>query len=204
MEEDNDPNKRGRVMVLEEHFEPCEEPQFMVPEFLKPDVEDWTGHVIAGYPGELVQRGMEKEMKHMGAFDVFEEVDADVAIGKEVISLGWVYKPKGDEIRCRLVARQYAWMEKRDDTFAATPSSVSLRCVLAVAAMENRFVQVADFTTAFLNAPLSEEIYGKPPAGFLPAGRLWRLEKAVRAQASTVGVPGVLDQDLEQHGLRAE
>jgi hypothetical protein len=65
-------------------------------------------------------------------------------------------------------------------TFAPTATFVSLRLLLTVAAAHQWPVHSFDFVAAYLNSPIDEEIWLKPPEGMdVPPGQALKLEKAL-------------------------
>jgi hypothetical protein len=76
----------------------------------------------------------------------------------------------GEIIRrnCRIVGRGFAQREGIDynDTFASVIRYDTVKCIIAIAASGNRRLFHGDFTTAYLNAPLKEDIYIELPLGY--------------------------------------
>ena len=87
-------------------------------------------------PHEEEAAGMTKQMKSMPDFGVFDEVDIDKVPREEAlesaISTKWVKLRKPDgTVRCRIVARGHTQqVEDKDETFASTPSLITLRLLL--------------------------------------------------------------------------
>jgi hypothetical protein len=64
--------------------------------------------------------------------------------------------------------------------WAPTGRLAAYRALLTHAAHFDLPVEVLDFTTAFLNGPLDEEIYVSQPPGFCDgSGQVWRLQRAL-------------------------
>ena len=141
-----------------------------------------------------VEKGMDRERKDFQQFQVYEEVTTtdfarDQAAGKkpELVEAGWVLvkKPSG-AVRCRCVCTQVNYGSPMD-TFAATPTVVALRLLLALALQRNLEVHLGDVHVAFLHADLEPDdlVYVKPPAtetsssGIPKTDLLWRLKKAL-------------------------
>ena len=138
------------------------------------------------FPRELELAAMTKEMKSMLDFDVFEEVSVDQLTQEQLngaISSRWVKTCKPDgAVRCRLVVRGFDQkVEDLDDTFASTPSLVTLKLLLTLASSFNWTVTCADISTAFLHALITgEEILVIPPLEYYPEGKtLWKLKRAL-------------------------
>lgn len=89
-----------------------------------------------------------------------------------VIGCKWVFKLKTPpneqpKYKARLVAKGYAQAAGIDytDTFSPVVRYDSVRCVLAIAAIEDMEIVQFDVKTAFLNGDLNETIYMKIPEG---------------------------------------
>ena len=136
-------------------------------------------------PLELVEAGMKKEMSSIKDFDVYEEVLADTVPEnalKTAIPTIWVHRAKGLEVKSRLVVQGYKQViADKDDTYASTPSFVTLKLLLTLAIAKSWFVLGGDVSAAFLHANwVGEDILVFPPAEFYPQGGvLWRLRKAL-------------------------
>jgi Reverse transcriptase (RNA-dependent DNA polymerase) len=107
---------------------------------------------------------------------------------KKAISLRWVFsyklRPDGniERYKARLVAKGFTQQEGIDyfEVWAPTGRLSAYRALLAHAAYYGLEVKLLDFTTAFLNGPLEEEIYVKQPPGFEDnTGRVMRLNRAL-------------------------
>jgi hypothetical protein len=74
--------------------------------------------------------------------------------------------------KARVVAKGYAQVYGIDyyDTFAAGVKLTSERAILAHTARQNWEIHQTDVKSAYLNADLDEEIYMKPPPGYLKKG----------------------------------
>ena len=66
------------------------------------------------------------------------------------------------------------------ETYAATPSSQSLRLLLQYSILRNWQVTSLDVSSAFLNTPITTELYVVPPREFIQDNNIvWRLNKAL-------------------------
>ena len=89
--------------------------------------------------------------------------------------------------KARLVAKGFQQEHGIDynETFAPVVKYKSMRLVLALAAQYRLVIHQIDFETAFLNAPLDEEIYLEQPEGFvIPSDHgkprlVWKLQRAI-------------------------
>ncbi len=68
-----------------------------------------------------------------------------------------------------------------NETFAPIAKFVSIRCVLALAAIEDMKIHQMDVKIAFLNGDLEEEIYMEQPKGFTQEGEylVCKLQKSL-------------------------
>ena len=130
---------------------------------------------------------MNKELQSMLNFDVFEEVkmaELTPAQLEAVISTRWVKTPKSDgTCRCRIVVRGCDQVvEDPDETYASTPSLLTLKTSLTLAAAVARgwHVTLADVSTAFLHASMAGEVLVLRPVEYYPSGDVvWRPKRAL-------------------------
>jgi hypothetical protein len=107
--------------------------------------------------------------------------------GKKELNGRWVFATKPDQgegvrYKACFVAKGFTQVAGVDfnATFAPTATFVSLRLLLTVAAANSWPVHSLDFVAAYLNSPIDEEIWIKPPEGMsVPLGHALRLEKAL-------------------------
>ena len=80
--------------------------------------------VFAIVPEELdasqVRAGCDEELEYMRQMSVWDRIPRAQARDK-VIGTRWVYVKKPNQVRCRLVAQEFAGSEKREDLDAGTP-----------------------------------------------------------------------------------
>ncbi|CAI5946427.1 unnamed protein product [Closterium sp. NIES-65] len=86
--------------------------------------------------------------------------------------------------KARYVARGFSQRQGVDyfQTFSPTPKMTTLRVLLHVAAQRDYELQSLDFSTAFLQGSLHEEIWLRHPPGFtgsFPPGTQWSLRRLV-------------------------
>jgi len=101
----------------------------------------------------------------------------------------WVFTMKTNldgstRYKARFVAKGFSQREgiDFDETFSSVLAHTSLRLILSLAAIHNWKIHQKDFTTAYLNAPLSAKIYMCQPEGFVKQGeehKVCLLEKAL-------------------------
>ena len=133
--------------------------------------------------------GERKELEAFARLKVLEYVDRPE--GKNVMKCGWVYdKKKGmngeDVYKARLVAKGYSQIQGMDffEVFSPTMQVKTLRTMLAMAANDsNVMTESWDVSTAFLHAPMDEEVYIEQPVGYEKEGK----EKVCRMRKSMYG-----------------
>lgn len=118
----------------------------------------------------------------------FEAVTQEQAKGRKVLSTSWVFAKKpgadgGIRYKARLVARgdhQRAGIDY-NEVYAPVVNATTVRAMMAVAAVNDYELDQMDAVTAFLNAPLEEELYLRVPEGYpeQPAGTVLRLRKSL-------------------------
>jgi hypothetical protein len=102
-----------------------------------------------------------KEIKSL----VFENDVWDVLYpppGANIMTLKWVYTVKTNgELKSRLVARGFKQIQGVDyhETFSPVAKLVTLRIVLSLAASYDLELGCMDIKTAFLNAPIDEDVW---------------------------------------------
>ncbi|CAI7893856.1 unnamed protein product [Closterium sp. NIES-54] len=106
-----------------------------------------------------------------------------------IVSGMWIFKvkrPPGSPpvFKARYVARGFSQQQGVDyfQTFSPTPKMTTLRVLLHVAAQHDYEVHSLDFSTAFLQGSLHEEIWLRRPPGFtgsFPPGTQWSLRRPV-------------------------
>jgi hypothetical protein len=62
--------------------------------------------------------------------------------------------------------------------FAPTALTASFRVLVSVAAVNGRTLRCADVDTAYLNTPLQDELYVRPPPEEGTGSKVWLLKKA--------------------------
>ncbi|CAI5511336.1 unnamed protein product [Closterium sp. Naga37s-1] len=116
-------------------------------------------------------------------------VDEVPSPGANVVDGMWIYRvkrPPGSPpvFKGRYVARGLSLREGVDffQTFAPTPKMTTLRVLLHVAAQRDYELHSLDFSTAFLQGSLHEEVWLRRPSAFtstFPPGTQWRLRRPV-------------------------
>ncbi|CAI7899611.1 unnamed protein product [Closterium sp. NIES-54] len=109
--------------------------------------------------------------------------------GANIVSGMWIFRvkrPPGSPpvFKARYVARGFSQRQGVDyfQTFSPTPKMTTLRVLLHVAAQHDYELLSLDFSTAFLQGSLHEEIWLRRPPGFtgsFPPGTQWSLRRPV-------------------------
>ncbi|CAI7798048.1 unnamed protein product [Closterium sp. NIES-54] len=109
--------------------------------------------------------------------------------GANIVSGMWIFRvkrPPGSPpvFKARYVARGFSQRQGVDyfQTFSPTPKMTTLRVLLHVAAQRDYELHSLDFSTAFLQGSLHEEICLRRPPGFtesFPPGTQWSLRRPV-------------------------
>ncbi|CAI7931082.1 unnamed protein product [Closterium sp. NIES-54] len=109
--------------------------------------------------------------------------------GANIVSGMWIFRvkrPPGSPpaFKARYVARGFSQRQGVDffQTFSPTPTMTTLRVLLHVAAQRDYELHSLDFSTAFLQGSLHEEIWLRRPPGFtgsFPSGTQWSLRRPV-------------------------
>ena len=127
---------------------------------------------------ELVKKGMDVEMGRFEALNVKEWVPEKVAEGKKIITSRWLLKRKGEGVRARLVVQGRS-DGNPSDSYAATPTALGRRLLLAMALHSDWPIELGDVSTAFLYTPIEGEVIVRPLKNLQRPGWLWHLRKAL-------------------------
>ena len=131
---------------------------------------------------------MDKEMNSCEAAGTWKRVRrADLPAGANVIPCKWVYKVKNDETdtvtehKARLTPKGFKQQKGVDykEVFARTGMYKTMRVGLALTAAWGHELDQMDVPSAFLNAPIEEELYMEMPEGYQEDGIVLKLEKAL-------------------------
>ena len=156
-----------------------------------PDMEAFfhaAGEFHDHYTGEILDRdatiaGIRAELTQMQEFGVFEwKRKSDEPPNEKVISTKMVHKAKGDEVRSRIVAREFADGVFAPEHHAGTPPTWTLKLVISRMMSKGRRRQLAshDVSVAFFHAWLERGVWVKPPKDLrLTDDWLWYVVKAL-------------------------
>ncbi|CAI7835472.1 unnamed protein product, partial [Closterium sp. NIES-53] len=133
------------------------------------------------------QAAMDAEMASWKSIGTY--VDEVPPPGANIVSGMWILRvkrPPGSPpaFKTRYVARGFSQRQGVDffQTFSPTPKMTTLRVLLHVATQRDYELHSLDFSTAFLQGSLHEEIWLRRPPGFtgsFPAGTQWSLRRPV-------------------------
>ncbi|CAI7880097.1 unnamed protein product [Closterium sp. NIES-53] len=133
------------------------------------------------------QAAMDAEMASWKSTGIY--IDAVPPPGANIVSGMWIFRvkrPPGSPpvFKARYVARGFSQRQRVDyfQTFSPTPKMTTLRVLLHVAAHRDYELHSLDFSTAFLQGSLHEEIWLRRPLGFtgtFPPGTQWSLRRPV-------------------------
>ncbi|CAI5460251.1 unnamed protein product [Closterium sp. Yama58-4] len=142
---------------------------------------------IAGEYSSQWQTAMDAEMASWKSTGTY--IDEVPPPGANIVDGMWIFKVKRPPgslpvFKARYVARGFSQREGVDffQTFSPTPKMTTLRVLLHVAAQRDYELHSLDFSTAFLQGSLHEEIWLRRPPGFtgsFPPGTQWSLRRPV-------------------------
>ncbi|CAI7863109.1 unnamed protein product [Closterium sp. NIES-53] len=133
------------------------------------------------------QAAMDAEMASWKSIGTY--VDEVPPPGANIVSGMWIFRverPPGSPpaFKARYIARGFSQRQGVDffHTFSPTPKMTTLRVLLHIAAQRDYELHSLDFSTAFLQGSLHEEIWLRRPPGFtesFPTGTQWSLRRPV-------------------------
>ncbi|CAI7877593.1 unnamed protein product, partial [Closterium sp. NIES-53] len=142
---------------------------------------------IEGLYSSQWQAAMDAEMASWKSTSTY--LDEAPPPGANIVSGMWIFRvkrPPGSPpaFKVRYVARGFSQRQGVDffHTFSPTPKMTTLRVLLHVAAQRDYELHLLDFSTAFLQGSLHEEIWLRRPPGFTGsflAGTQWSLRRPV-------------------------
>ncbi|CAI7893996.1 unnamed protein product, partial [Closterium sp. NIES-54] len=154
-----------------------------------PDIPTPRSYVeaIEGPYSSQWQTAMDTEMASWKSAGTY--VDEVPPPGANIVSDMWIFRvkrPPGSPpvFQARYVAQGFSQRQGVDffQTFSPTPKMTTLRVLLHVPAQPDYELHSLDFSTAFLQGSLHEEIWLRRPPGFtgsFPAGTQWSLRRPV-------------------------
>ncbi|CAI7855822.1 unnamed protein product [Closterium sp. NIES-53] len=146
-----------------------------------------NAEAIKGPYSSQWQSAMDAEMASWKSKGTY--VDEVPPPGANIVSGMWIFKVKRQPgsppvFKAHYVARGFSQRQGVDffHTFSPTPKMTTLRVLLHVAAQRDYELHSLDFSTAFLQGSLHEEIWLRRPPGFtglFPLGTHWSLRRPV-------------------------
>ncbi|CAI7852874.1 unnamed protein product, partial [Closterium sp. NIES-54] len=151
-----------------------------------PTLRSYT-EVIEGPYSSRWQAAMDAEMASWKSTGTY--VDEVPPPGANIVSGMWIFRVKRPPgslpvFKAHYVARGFSQRQGVDffQTFSPTPKTTTLRVLLHVAAQRDYELHSLDFSTAFPQGSLHEEIWLRRPPGFTGsflAGTQWSLRRSV-------------------------
>ncbi|CAI7922440.1 unnamed protein product [Closterium sp. NIES-54] len=170
-----------------------------------PTPRSYTAAIEGPYSSQW-QAAMDTEMASWKSTDTY--VDEVPPPGANIVSgmlIFRVKRPPGSPpaFKARDVAHGFNQRQGVDffQTFSPTPKMTTLRVLLHVAAQRDYELHSLDFSTAFLQGSLHEEIWLRRPPGFtvsFPAGTQWSLRRPVYGLRQAPPPPS--DESVEPSG----
>eukprot|EP00971_Amphidinium_carterae_P156785 3108113-Amphidinium_carterae.1 len=159
----------------------------------KVSLQEIEGSTPAEYA--LWVQAMEKELAAFSRYEVKDdfceaEARAQGLLTTQPLPMMLVATRKpGDngQKKCKarvVVCGNWAKHDPKAHVYAQVPDWPHIRSAVNVAASRSWSLGVLDVSTAFLNAPLEKEVWGRPPAileraGLIRAGTVWRFKRAI-------------------------
>ena len=141
------------------------------------------GEAVNCNDSELWKAAMDEEIKSLSNNDTFTVTD--LPEGKIPVGGRWVYVLKGDPknpiYKARYVAKGYSQIAGIDygETFSPTARMESVRSLMQIAVQYDLILHQMDVKSAYLHAPIDQEIYVNQPAGYSTANKVWKLNKSL-------------------------
>lgn len=132
---------------------------------------------------EATLSGLQRELTNMHKMGVFTLTQ--VPPNRRIVDSKLVITVKDENlVKVRLVARGFTQVEGIDylETYAPVAKISTIRILIAWALTKGYQLHQMDIDCAYLNAPLEEEVYLKPPPGIdieIPPGHAYKLNKAI-------------------------
>ena len=153
---------------------------------------DWSVLNRSAFADKDVCQGKIEGLKIADEYGIYEVVQkSDTPGDARKVDTKWDIKFSKGRVKCRLVGREYKWLEQRDDTFAPTSGNKTSRAIDVFAMKTDTdpndpmVVWIGDCISAFYQAVETEDFYCDPPvewmrareAAGLPLDVLWKLKK---------------------------
>ena len=115
-------------------------------------------------------------MSQMRVWDKVPREQAQSDPDGKIAGTRWVFVKKGDKVRYRLVAQEFAGSDKREDLYAGTPPLSATRYLLSDSVSRGRKnkrlkLMVVHVRRAFLNGYCTRRVYIELPGAESQGGR---------------------------------
>ena len=170
-----------------------------------------AAEALQGPDAHLWRQAIDAEMQAMVQFGVWDEEPVELPPGKKAVDSKLVFRIKTNQwgevekYKARFVARGFSQRPGEDyhETFSSVTKMGTVRLLLALATVHDWELHLCDVDNAFLNAPLTEEVYLRQPKGLEDGtGRVYRLRKALYGlKQAPREWNAELGRHLEQHGF---
>lgn len=138
---------------------------------------------------------------------------APLPAGKKLVGCKWVYRIKYkangeiDKYKAHLVAEGYTQIEGEDfiEIFAPVAKMTTVRCLLAIAAVQNWELYQMDVSNVFLHGDLDEEVYMAVPPGYVVhnSQHVYKLQKSLYGlRQASINWYAKLSQALIHYGFK--
>ena len=180
----------------------------------KANAEDTPNYYQAmnGPDAEGFYKAMQDEMESLESMDPWEEIPiTSVPNGKRVLDSTWVFKrkryPDGSvrSLKARWCVRGDQQIEGVDffDTYAPVVAWSTVPLLLILSVTLGLATKQVDYTQAFVQADLDDEVYVRMPRGFEKDGYVYRLKKSVYGlRQSPLKFFTTLKKGLEARGFK--
>jgi hypothetical protein len=131
------------------------------------------------------QKAIDAEIQSLLKLNTWIVVDKPLY--KKCLTGAFIFKKKyvgngSIKYKARLIIHGFRQRYGEDywETYAPVTSNRAIKALLAIAASNGMMIHQMDIDTAFLNAPLDEDIYMLPPEGLdIPEGKVLLLKKSL-------------------------
>ena len=155
-------------------------------------LQPWYQDNLSSYADEDIKQAMLNEFQQLQQQNVGTPVDKNTLTDKQrrnIIDTRWAISERSSSsasstttLKARFCGKGFTQevANANVETYAATPSSQSLRLLLQYSLLRNWQVTSLDVSSAFLNTPITTELFVVPPREFIKDHNIvWRLNKAL-------------------------
>jgi len=127
----------------------------------------------SAFTDEEVMAGKGEGLDLLEEYKVFRVEPKSNSIGKKRVDTKWEIGLRGGKLKCRIVGREFNWLEERDDVFAPGSNAMFSRVVDFLQLKDDTdpddplVAFIADCTCAYYQAEEDEEFYVDPPPEWL-------------------------------------